>query len=56
MGGPFVDDSAGLGLWRLCKSLMYSWISIRVYCSAAIFPSIFLYRVQRESGGDMCCR
>jgi hypothetical protein len=31
MGGPFVDGSAGLGLQWLCKSLMYSRISSRVY-------------------------
>jgi hypothetical protein len=36
MGGPFVEDSAGgLGLYWFCKSLMYSRISVRVYCAAA---------------------
>jgi hypothetical protein len=56
MGGPFVNDFAGLGSYWLYKSLMYSWISVRVYFAAANSPSISLYRVQRESGGDMCCR
>jgi hypothetical protein len=51
-----VEVLGGLDSLWLCKSLMYSRISVRVHWAAAKSPSIALYRIQRAREGDICCR
>jgi hypothetical protein len=50
MGGPFVEDSAWLGLLWLCKFFLMAVLSDFRSCACIVLQIILPH--QRESGGD----